>query len=111
MAAALGYADLDMDRADSMLSQTGELFVSPPEKHARACTAYIETIRAAQSWSTNRTPFVKRLWPLAKGLWITLRILFTYSRLFELGRVVFLNTASQSWSQGADGNFLFRFAR
>ena len=111
MAAALGYADLDMDRVDSVLSQTGELFVSLPEKHARACIAFIETVRVAQRWSTNRTPFFKRLWPLAKALWITLRILFAHSRLFELGRVVVLSTSSQTWTQGADGNFLFRFAR
>jgi len=111
MTAALGYADLDMDRADSVLSQTGELFVSLPERRARACIAFIETVRVAQSWSTNRTPFVARLWPLAKSFWITLRILFAHPRLFELGRIVVLNTSSQTWTQGADGNFLFRFAR
>jgi hypothetical protein len=111
MAAALGYVDLSMDRVDAVLSQTGELLVSLPERRARACIAFIETVRAVQSWSTNRTPFVARLWALAKSLWVTLRILFAHPRLFELGRVVVLNTSSQTWTQGADGNFLFRFAR
>jgi len=100
-----------MDQVDSILSQNGELLVSLPEKHARACIAFIETVRVAQSWSTNRTPFIARLWPLAKGVWITLRIAFAHTRLFELGRVVVLNTSSQTWEQSADGNFLFRFAR
>ena len=112
MAAALGYTDLRMDRVDSVLSQNGELLVSLPERRARACIAFIETVRVAQSWSTNRsTPFIARLCPLAKGLWVTLRILFAHPRLFELGRVVVLNTPSQTWEQSADGSFLFRFAR
>lgn len=111
MVAALGYADLDMNRIDSVLSETGELFVSLPETHARACIAFIETVRAAQGWSANRTPFVARLGPLAKGLRVTLRILLAHPRLFELGRAVVLNTSSQTWTRGADGSFLFRFVR
>lgn len=111
MVAALEYADLNMDRVDSVLSETGELFVSLPEGRARACIAFIETVRVAQGWSTNRTPFVTRLWPLVKGLGVTLRILLAHPRLFELGRVVVLNTTSQTWTQGADGSFLFRFVR
>jgi hypothetical protein len=100
-----------MDRVDSVLSQNGELLVLLPQKHARACIAFIEIVCVAKSWSTNRTPFIARLWPLAKGLWLSLRILFVHPRLFELGRVVVLNTSSQTWEQSADGNFLFRFAQ
>ena len=111
MAQALGYADLSMDRVDSVLSHNGELLVSLSENHARACIAFIEMVRVAQSWPTNRTPLVARLWPLAKGLWITLRILFAHIRLFELSRVVVLNASAQTWEQSADGSFLFRFAR
>jgi len=111
MAAALEYTDLRMDRVDSVLSQNGELLVSLPERRARACIAFIETVRVAQSWSTNRTPFIARLCPRAKGLWVALRIFFAHPRLFELGRVVVLNTSSQTWEQSADGSFLFRFAR
>jgi hypothetical protein len=111
MAGALEYTDLRMDRVDSVLLQNGELLVSLPERRARACIAFIETVRVAQSWSTNRTPFIARLCPLAKGLWVTLRILFAHPRLFELGRVVVLNSSSQTWEQSADGSFLFRFAR
>jgi len=49
MAQALGYADLSMDRVDSVLSHNGELLVSLSENHARACIAFIEMVRVAQS--------------------------------------------------------------
>ena len=110
MESALEYADLKMDRVDSILSQNGELLVSLPENHAHACIAFIHTVRVSQSWSTNRTPFIARIWPLAKGFWVTLRILFAHPRLFELGPVVVLNSSSQTWEQRADSTYLFRFA-
>jgi len=111
MVAALGYADLNMDRVDSVLSQSGELLISLPEKHARACMTFIETIRVVQSWPVNHTPFLARLWPLAKSLWVTLRILVAHPRLFELGRVIVLNSSAQTWERLPDGTFLFRFVR
>jgi len=47
MASAIGYADLTMDRVDSVLSQNGELLVSLSEGHAHACIAFIQTVRVA----------------------------------------------------------------
>jgi len=109
MPLVLGYSDLNMNRVDSLLSEHGELFLSLSPKHAKACVSFIETVRASQRWGS--TPFLSRLDPLAKALWVTLRIMFSCPRLFELGRVVILNSRSQSWEQGPDGNILFRFAR
>ena len=111
MMEVLRYTDLNMDRIDSVLSQNGELLVSLPVKHARACVEFIETVRVVRSWPANRTPFIARLWPLAKGLLLTLRILVAHPRLFELGRIVVLNASAETWEQSADGNFLFRFVR
>ncbi len=90
MVRTLGYADLSMDRADSVLSEDGELLVSLPEKHGRACVAFIETVRTVQSWPANRTPFVARLWPLLKSFGVTLRVLIGHAKLFELSRVIVL---------------------
>ena len=111
MANAIQYEDLKIGRVDTILSQNGELFVSLPDKHARACIAFIETIRAAQSWPADRSTFVAGLWALTKALLVTLRILLAHPKLFELSRVIVLNASSQTWEQSADGNFLFRFAR
>jgi hypothetical protein len=109
MSVVLSYSDLKMDRVDSLLSADGEVLVSLPPKHAKACVAFIETVRVTRSW--GKTPFRARLAPLAKGLWTTLRISLSSPRLFELSRVVVLNSSSHSWQQGSDGNVLFRFAR
>ena len=111
MAAVLRYTELDMERVESVLSQNGELLVSLPVKPARACVELIETVRLVKSWPTSRTRFIARLWPLAKGLLLTLRIMVAHPRLFELGRIVVLNASAETWEQSADGNFLFRFVR
>jgi hypothetical protein len=109
MTQVLGYSDLTMDRVDSIFSETGELLVSLPPSHAETCIAFIETVRAAHGW--RKTPYISRLLPFARGLWVTLRIVLRYPRLFELGRVVVLNSSSQTWEQRPDGNVLFKFAR
>lgn len=111
MDSALGYLDLSMDHVDSVLSQKGELLVSLPGKHARACMSFIGTVQAVQSWSPRRTPFLARLWPLVKGLLVTIRILVAHSKLFELSRVIVLNSSAQTWEQHPDGTYLFRFVR
>ncbi len=111
MVRTLGYADLSMDRADSVLSENGELLVSLPEKHGRACVAFIETVRTVQSWPANRTPFVARLWPLLKSFGVTLRVLIGHAKLFELSRVIVLNSSAQTWERRPDGSFLFKFVR
>jgi len=111
MTSALCYEDLDMNRVDGILDEKGELLVSLPPNHASALISFIETTQVAQSWSKNRTPFFARLVPLAKGLLVTLRITIKHSRLFDLGRVVVLNSASQTWEKLPDGHVLFRFVR
>ncbi len=109
MSIVFRYSDLKMDRVDSLLSADGEVLISLPPKHAKACIALIETVRATRGW--GKIPFLARLAPLMKGLWVTLRILLSSPRLFELRRVVVLNSSSHSWKQESDGNVLFRFAR
>ncbi len=109
--ATLEYQDLDLDQVDRMLSQNGELLVSLPERHASACIALIEMVRAAKSWSSNRAPVLVRVWRLLKGFLVVLRVLIAHRRLLELSRVVILHTSVQTWEQTADGNFLFRFVR
>jgi hypothetical protein len=111
MVSALGYDDLKMDRVDSVLSENGELLISLPEKHGRACVAFIETVRTVQSWPANRTPLVRRVWPLAKSLLVTLRVLIGHAKLFELSRVIVLNSSTQTWERRPDGTFVFKFAR
>jgi hypothetical protein len=111
MTSALRYDDLDMNRVDGIFDEKGELLVSLPPNHASALISFIETTQVAQSWSKSRTPFLARLVPLAKGLLVTLRITIKHSRLFELGRVVVLNSASQTWEKLPDGHVLFRFVR
>jgi len=104
------YSNLDMNQVDSVLAQNGELLVSLPERHARACIAFIETVRSVKSLNKNRSSFITRCWVLAKGLGMTLRLMIAHPRLFQLSRVVILNSSSQTWEQSADHNFLFRFA-
>ena len=105
------YSNLDMDQVDSVLAQDGELFVSLPERHARACIAFIETVRGVKSLNKDRPPLVTRCWVLGKGFWMTLRLVLAHSRLFQLSRVVILNSSSQTWEQRVDRNFLFRFTQ
>ncbi len=105
------YSHLDIDQVDAVLAQNGELFVSLPERHARACIVFIETVRDVKSLNKNRPSFITRCWVLAKGLGMTLRLLLAHARLFHLGRVVILNSSSQTWEQSTDRNFLFRFTR
>jgi hypothetical protein len=111
MPAPVGYADLKMEQLDFILERDGELLVSLSDRHAHACIEFIQTIRTAQSWPVNRTPRLARIWPMLKGHWVTLRIMLAHSRLFELGRVIVLNTSSQTWERRADGNYLFKFSR
>lgn len=105
------YSNLDLDQVDAVLAQNGELLVSLPERHARACIVFIETVREVKSLNKNRSSFITRCLVLAKGLWMTLRLMLAHSRLFQLGRVVILNSSSQTWEQSTDRNFLFRFTR
>jgi hypothetical protein len=111
MVPALGYADLSMDRADCVLSENGELLVFLPEKHGLACVAFIETVRTVQKWPANCTPFVARLWPLLKSFGVILRVLIGHAKLFELSRVIVLNSSAQTWERRPDGTFLFKFVR
>lgn len=111
MTTVLGYDDLKMDRVDTILSTDGELFVALPAKRAGALIAFIEATRTTQDWQRNKTPFMARLIPLAKGLGTTVRITVMHSRLFELGRVVVLNASSQTWENLPNGQVMFRFVR
>lgn len=111
MAETLVYEDLEIERVDAALARDGELLLALPETRARACIAFIEAVRASKSLGASPTPFLKRLWSLTKGASVTLRVLFTHPKLFELGRVVVLNTSSQTWTQSPNGTFLFRFAK
>lgn len=109
MRTVLHYADLDMNKVDHSLSAEGELSVSLPPKHAKALVSFIEIIRVVQGWSANKTPFVKRLPSLIKGFGVIAVILFFHARLFDLGRVVVLNSSSQTWEHQATGDVLFTF--
>ena len=105
------YRDLDMYQVDGMLSQHGEVLVSLPERHAYACIAFIEMVRAVKGGSRNRVPLLVRVWRVLKGVLTILRVLIAHRRLLELSRMVILNTSVQTWERTADGSFLFRFAR
>ena len=48
------YRDLDLYQVDGMLAQTGEVRVSLPERHAYACIAFIEMVRAVKGGARNR---------------------------------------------------------
>ena len=105
------YSDLDMDQVDAVLALNGELFVSLPERHARACIVFIETVRNVTSLNKKRSSLITRCWVLTKGLGMMLRLALAHARLFQLSRVVILNSSSQTWQQSTDHNFLFRFTR
>ena len=107
----LNYADLTMEHVDRALDADGELFVKLSPEHARACIAFIDTTRQVQSWGPKRVPRIARVPQLLSGWLVTLRILFRHSKLFELGRVVVLNSAEQSWQTLPDGSYLFRFSK
>lgn len=111
MTSVLRYDELDMNLVNDILDKKGELLVSLSPKHASALISLIETTRTVQSWSKRRTPFLFRLVPLAKGLCLVLRITIRHSRLFELGQIVVISSASQSWENLPDQNVLFRFTR
>lgn len=111
MREVLDYADLSMEHVDRVLDAEGELFVKLSPEHASACIAFIDTTRQAQSWRPRQVPRIARLPQLLSGWLVTLRILFRHSNLFELGRVVVLNSAEQSWQTLPDGSYLFRFSK
>ena len=108
---ALEYRDLDLYRVDGMLSQHGEVLVSLPERHAYACIAFIEMVRAVRSGSSNRVSLLVRVWRVLQGVLTILRLLIAHRRLLELSRVVILNTSVQTWERTGEGSFLFRFVR
>ena len=105
------YQDLDMYQVDGMLAQTGEVRVSLPERHAYACIAFIEMVRAVKGGARSRVPLLGRVWRVLHGGLTLLRVLIAHRRLLELSRVVILNTSVQTWERTAEGSFLFRFAR
>ena len=109
MLSVLRYAELEMNRVDSLFSAEGELLVSLPPKHASALVSFIAATRVAQGWEVNRTPFLSRLIPLTKSLLVTARITLMHSRLFALGGVVVLNSRFQTWERLPDGDVLFTF--
>jgi len=111
MAPVLRYEELKMEAVDALLSENNELLVSLPEKHASALISFIETVRTCQSWGPKHVPRHARLLPLAKGLWVTLLVLLKHSKLFELGRVIVLNSKSQMWEHLPNGEVLFRFGK
>jgi hypothetical protein len=111
MTSTLRYDDLDMNRVDAIFDEKGELLISLPPNHASALISFIKAVQVSQSWAKNGTPFLARLVPLAKGLLVTLRITVKHSRLFDLSRVIILNSASQTWEHLPDGQVLFRFIR
>ena len=111
MREVLDYGNLEMKLVDRVLDAEGELFVKLSPQHARACIAFIDTTRNAQSWGPKQVPRVARLPQLLSGWLVTLRILLRHSKLFELGRVVVLNSAEQTWQTLPDGSYLFRFSK
>jgi hypothetical protein len=108
---ALEYRDLDMYQVDGRLAQTGEVLVSLPERHAYACIAFIEMVRAVKGGARSRVSLLGRVGRVLQGGLTILRILIAHRRLLELSRVVILNTSVQTWERTAEGSFLFRFAR
>lgn len=108
---ALEYRDLDMYQVDGMLAQNGEIFVSLPERHAYACIAFIEMVRAVKGGASNRVPLLVRAWRVLTGVLTMLRVLIAHRRLLELSRVIILNTSVQTWERTGEGSFLFRFVR
>jgi hypothetical protein len=111
MTTVLRYPELEMNHVDSLFSAQGELLVLLPAKHAEALASLIESTRVVQSWGRNRTPFLARLVPLAKGLLLTLRITIKHSHLSALYGVIALNSRSQTWEQQPDGHVLFCFKK
>jgi hypothetical protein len=111
MGEALDYRDLRMEHVDRVLDTEGELLVKLTPQHARACIAFIETTRRAQSWGPERVPRIARVPQILRGFLVTLRILVRHSKLFELGRVVVLNSTEQTWQTLPDGSYLFRFSK
>jgi len=111
MTTVLRYPDLEMNHVDSLFSAQGELLVLLPNKHAAALASLIESTRVVQSWGRNCTPFFARLVPLAKSLFLTMRITIMHSRLTALIGVIVLNSRSQTWEQQPDGHVLFSFKK
>ena len=105
------YGDLDMYQVDGRLAQHGEVLVSLPARHAYACIAFIEMVRAVKGGARNRVPLLVRVGRVLQGVLTILRVLIAHRRLLELSRVVILNTSVQTWERTGDGSFLFRFAR
>ena len=75
---ALEYRDLDMYQVDSRLAQHGEVLVSLPERHAYACIAFIEMVRAVRSGSSNRVSLLVRGWRVLQGVLTILRVLIAH---------------------------------
>ena len=103
------YSELESHRVDTRLSEDRQLHVSLAAKHAAALIALIETTRVVQGWGVTGTPFLARLSPLGKGLFLILRILLLHSRLLALISVIVLNSRTQIWEQHTDGHVMFTF--
>ena len=98
MPSALHYDDLEMNRVDGVFNEMGEVLVTLPSNHASALISFVETVLIVQSWSKDRTPFLARLMPLAKGLLVTLRVTIRHPRLFDLGQIIVLKSNhSRTW--------------
>jgi hypothetical protein len=107
----LKYGELNMDLVDDLFKREGVLYVSIPERHARACVELIETHRVFSNFGSTRPSVATRLGHLMRGLWLSLRLVVVYPRLTELLRVIILRSSAQSWSSAADGQVVFRFSR
>ena len=111
MTSALSYDELDTNRVDTLFNENGVLLVELTTKHAKALIAFIDTLQVVKSWDSNRTPFLARLVPLVKGLLVIFRITVKHSRLFDLGHLIAINSASYTWEQLPDDQFMFTFRR
>jgi hypothetical protein len=105
----LRYEQLEQELVDRLLAESGTIRVQLSSAHAAPLAALLGVARECLGW--KHLPFWRRIWPAARALLLTARILLFHSKLLSLIGVVILNSAAQTWHRRPDGTVVFQFVR
>jgi hypothetical protein len=108
MTEVIEYPNLNRDDLTARFDRDGSVSVRLTEQHAGACADLIDTCVAA--YSLKGVGFVRRMWMLSLGLWVTGRVTLFHSRLMELTPLLILRRPLYRATQESDGK-VFHFER
>lgn len=109
--ATLSYKSLNLDSADLIFRERGELFVVLEPVHAQVAISFIEMGRIAKQAINKKSSWLSRIRFFVGHLGLLFVIAFRHSRLLELTRIVLSDATNQSWLINQDGSYVFHFSR